>query len=140
MQPVQRIAGERAQAAARRYAERRENLNQETEQLAQLRGFRREYEQKLTASGQNGIDAYRLRDYNAFISRIDRAIEQQKTSVSRLEEEVESLRQDWLQHWGNARALDQLVERYQRDERRAADAREQKRNDELAQRGGGRQR
>jgi flagellar FliJ protein len=135
---VQRMAGEKADTAARRLAERREQQEQEQERLAQLRGFRREYEQKLAVSGQNGIDAYRLRDYNAFLARIDRAIAEQRTTVERIAREVEQLRENWLAQWGNARALEQLVTRYRHRERGEAEAREQRRNDELAQRPAGR--
>ncbi len=137
---VQRVAGDKADTAARRFAESRDQLDQEQERLAQLRGFRREYEQKLAVSGQSGIDAYRLRDYNAFLARIDRAVAEQRGTLERVEREMEQLRQHWLEKWGNARALDQLVTRYRRQEHGAAEAREQRHNDELAQRGGSRPR
>lgn len=136
MGPVQRVAGERAREAARRLAGRREAVEQERERLAQLQGFRREYEQKFAVSGQSGIDAYRLRDYNAFMARIDQAIAQQREALGRLESEVEALRRDWLSQWGNARALDQLVERYRREERHDEARREQKQHDAIGQRRG----
>lgn len=138
MEPVYRLASERAAELARVYAARRERLDQERERLAQLRGFRREYEQKLAVSAGRGIDAYRLRDYNAFLARIDEAICHQRQSLARLETEVEGLRLTWLDHWGNARALEQLVARYRREEQRADAARDQRLHDELAQRQCGR--
>lgn len=134
MKTVHRVAGERADAAARRLAEQRDQLEQEGERLAQLRGFRREYEQKLAVSGGEGIDAYRLRDYNAFLARIDKAIAEQLQAVERMEENVAAQREHWLGQWGNARALEQLVARYQHRERTEADAREQRRDDEAGQR------
>lgn len=132
MEPVRRVADQRAQEAARQLAERQEAAEQEQERLAQLRAFRREYEQKLAFAGQNGIDAYRLRDYNAFLGRIDQAIAQQREQLGKLEAGVEKLREHWVAEWGNARALAQLVERYRTRERRDAEAREQRHNDELA--------
>lgn len=137
MEPVHRIASEHAAVLARAYAERREVLEQEQERMAQLRGFRREYEQKLAVSAGKGIDAYRLRDYNAFLSRIDEAIAHQQQNLARLVGEVEQLRQTWLDQWGNARALEHLVGRYRREERQADTARDQRLNDELAQRRSG---
>ncbi|HET8702122.1 MAG TPA: flagellar export protein FliJ, partial [Nitrococcus sp.] len=83
-----------------------------------------------------GIDAYRLRDYNAFLARIDAAIDQQQRSLTRLEADVEELQSRWLNQWGNARALEQLVARYRREERRIDTARDQRLHDELAQRQG----
>lgn len=136
MEPVRRVAGERADQAARDYAVRREALEQERERLAQLRGFRREYEQKLSVSGGAGIDAYRLRDYNAFLARIDDALAEQQRRLELAEAETDTLRQDWLKQWGNAQALDRLVARYRQDERRQTLRREQRLHDEQAQRCG----
>lgn len=132
MEPVHRVASEHAAELARVYAQRREVLEQEQERMEQLRGFRREYEQKLAVSAGKGIDAYRLRDYNAFLTRIDEAIAHQQQNLARLAAEVEQLRQTWFDQWGNARALEHLVARYRREERQADTARDQRFNDELA--------
>lgn len=134
MQPIQRLAGERSQKAAKRLAERREARDQEHERLGQLQGFRREYEQRFAVTAEDGMDAYRLRDYNAFMARIDTAIRQQRDTVGKLDTEVEGLRQDWLKTWGDARALEKLVDRYRDQERRHDEAREQHESDEFAQR------
>lgn len=138
MQPVHRLASDRATDLARAYAARREALDQERERIAQLRGFRREYEQKLAVSAGQGIDAYRLRDYNAFLARIDEAIDHQQQSLARLQTEVDGLQLTWQEQWGNARALEQLLARYRREEQRADAARDQRLLDELAQRQFGR--
>ncbi|MDN5871204.1 MAG: flagellar export protein FliJ [Nitrococcus sp.] len=138
MEPVHRLASERATELARVYAARREVLDQEHERMAQLRGFRRDYEQKLAVAAGRGIDAYRLRDYNAFLARIDGAIGQQQQSLARLEGEVEGLRLTWLEQWGNARALEQLLTRYRHEEQRTDAARDQRLHDEFAQRRTGR--
>lgn len=134
MQPIRRLAGERAREDARRLAGRRDDAEQERERLAQLQGFRREYEQRFAISGQEGMDAHRLRDYNAFMARIDTAVRQQRQTVEAVEAEVDALREQWLKSWGDARALDTLVERYRGAERRREADREQRENDEFAQR------
>ena len=134
MEPIHRLANERASELARAYAAHRERLSQEAERIEQLRGFRREYAQKLAVSGGQGIDAYRLRDYNAFLGRIDQAICQQQQCLERLEAEVEEMRLSWLDQWGSAQALEQLVGRYRRAEQHADAVRDQRLNDALAQR------
>lgn len=134
LESVCRVAGERADQAARDYAARREALEQEHERLAQLRGFRREYEKKLCVVGGSGIGAYRLRDYNAFLARIDAAIAEQQRRLEGIETETDALRQDWLKRWGNAQALDRLVSRYRQEEQRQVLRREQRLHDEQAQR------
>lgn len=138
MGSVYRLASERAAELAQAYAAQRERLDQARERMAQLRGFRREYEQKLAVSAGQGIDAYRLRDYNAFLARIDEAIHHQQQSLAHLETEVDGLRLTWLEQWGNARALEQLVARYRRDEQRTDAARDRRLHDEFAQRQNGR--
>lgn len=138
MEPVHRLANESATELAHAYAARREVLDQERERLAQLGGFRREYEQKLAVSAGRGIDACRLRDYNAFLARIDEAIGHQQQSLARLQADVDGLQRTWLEQRGNARALEQLLVRYHREEQRADAARDQRLHDELAQRQSGR--
>lgn len=134
MAPVRRIAGERADKAARQYAAERERLDHERERLAQLRGFRREYEQKFSVAGGSGIGGYRLRDYNAFLARIDSAIAEQQRRLEGIEAEADSRRDTWLKEWGNAQALERLVARYRAQERQVAEQREQRQLDEQAQR------
>ena len=88
MEPVQRLAGDQADAAAREYA--------------------------------------------AFLGRIDQALEQQRAAVRRLEGEVRDMREQWLERWGRARALERTVERYRAQERGTERRREQAASDELA--------
>ena len=132
MEPVRRVADREADGAARDYARRRDALETERSRLVQLESYREDYRRGFGACGQSGVDAHRLRDYAAFLARIDQALEQQRRSVAALETEVEGMRSRWLQRWGRARALDHLVAEYRREESRAAQRREQAAADELA--------
>ena len=134
MQPVKRIADERSRAAAKFYAEARQRLDEQRARLTQLESFRQEYLDQRTASGQGGIDAFRLRDYNAFISRIDTAVQQQREAVVKAESAVEQARSRWREAHGRHRAIGKVVEKIEHEERQAQERKLQKQADEHAQR------
>lgn len=132
MQPVKRLAGDRAEAAAKVFAEAQQRLEQHKGRLQQLGAFREDYQRQRVSSAGGGMDGFRLRDYNAFIARIDEAIRQQEGTVRQAEAEVERTRLQWLEVLGRARAIDKVVDRYRNDERREEERRSQRENDELA--------
>ncbi|MBA1146983.1 flagellar export protein FliJ [Ectothiorhodospiraceae bacterium WFHF3C12] len=134
LEPVQRIAEERSSEAGRAYGERQKFLQSQVQRLEQLEQFRDDYKHGRTAAGEAGMDAYRLRDYNAFIARIEQAIKQQRELVRNLESEVEQLRRGWMEQLSHSRALDSAVDRMRGQERRDRNKREQALLDELAQR------
>ncbi len=134
LNPVRRLAQDEADAAAKRYAEAKQRLEAQLGKLAQLENYRNDYAGQRSAIGGDGIDPFRLRDYNAFMARIDAAVSQQRQQVSETEASVEQARQHWMQLLSRARALDKVVTRYQDEERRDADRRDQRQLDELAQR------
>lgn len=134
MEPVQKLTEERANAAAKAYGEARERSEEQRRRLGQLTSFRDDYLSQRTSSGESGIDGFRLRDYNAFIARIDAAIQHQRGVIEQAEADAERLRKVWMELLGRARAVDKVVDRYQDEERRTEERRNQRQNDELAQR------
>ena len=132
MEPVQRLADDQADAAARDYARRRDALEAQRLKLEQLEAYRADYREGFGQSGRGGMDAHRLREYAAFLGRIDQALEQQRAAVRRLEAEVQGMREQWLDRWGRARALERTVERYRAQEQGTERRREQAASDELA--------
>lgn len=134
LEPVQRLAEERSNEAGRVFGERQQFLQTQQQRLDQLEQFRDEYKQGRLTAGEAGLDAYRLRDYNAFIARIDEAVKQQRALVESVREEVEALRLAWMESLGHSRAMDKAVDRMRKDEYRDREKREQSLLDELAQR------
>lgn len=78
------------------------------------------------------MDGFRLRDYNAFLARIDAAIRHQQEVIRQVEADTERLRLVWMEQLGRARAMDKVVERYRQEEQRADERRGQRQTDELA--------
>lgn len=133
MEPVKQLAEDKAEAAARALADAQRRLDEQNRRLTQLREFRAQYHQQRTRSGESGIDGFRLRDYNAFVSRIDEAILQQQLEITQLTATVETKRKQWTELLSRARAIDKVVDRYIDSERRDEDRRDQQQADAISQ-------
>lgn len=129
MEPVKRLADDKADGAAKALAAAQRRLDEQRQRLEQLQEFRNQYQEQRTRSGETGIDGFRLRDYNAFVARIDGAVAQQRDVVAQAEAEVDRARQHWTDLLGRARALDKVVGRYQQEERRDDERRAQRLSD-----------
>ena len=102
--------------------------------LAELERYRKEYEAQLALRAQSGIGVLGLRDYQAFLSRLSEAVRQQQALVQRARIERDLERTKWQEAAVRAKALDHVVERWQLEERRMMDRKEQRETDERAQR------
>lgn len=135
LEPVQDIAG----AAERRLAqgvvgfERR--LQEAETKLLELQRYLAEYEQQFAARAGKGIGVMELRDYQAFLARLGDAIQQQRSLVQRAQSERDAERLRWQDAAKRVKALDHVVDRWQAEERRTLERREQRDTDERAQRG-----
>ena len=134
MQPVAQMARERADEAARRVAECQRRLEDKQAKIDELLSYRDDYAHGLREKGRGGINAVRVSDYNQFLQRLNKAIEQQRVVLENARRELDSSRQNWLQKQQRARALDTVVSRYERHERHQQSRREQLENDEHARR------
>lgn len=124
--------GERVDKAARALARGRERLEEAEQRLLQLQQFRDDYHKGLVAEGQGAMSAFRLRDFNAFMARLDAGISQQQQHIAELGQECERLRQRWEAERQRAGALERVVDGHRAArERDEADA-EQQFSDELA--------
>ncbi len=101
--------------------------------LLELQTYRAEYERRLRDSG-GARDIVALRDYQVFLARLSEAIEQAAALVAhaRVKRDAERLR--WQEAAQRSRAIETLADRWQIEERRADDRREQRDTDERAQR------
>jgi len=134
LRPVQQIAANREQEAAREMAKARSYLESTQARLSELINFRGEYARNFLARGEQGMTVTRMREYYGFIQRIDQAIAYQQN----LAEQAKSVYAQRQKLWGQRRsrmlAIDKLAERYRQQEQIESDRREQKETDERAQR------
>ncbi len=134
MEPVLRVAASREDKAAQEFGASRRQLDEHERQLAQLQGYRREYQARFETSGAAGITAARLLDTRRFLAQLDQAIAQQQQAVSNAARLCEQKRQLWLRTRQKSQTFIKAKERFETQESLADDKRDQKASDELAQR------
>lgn len=110
----------------------RKSHREKRAQLEQLLQYKADYETALAERGSEGMEASRLRDYRAFLAKLNAAIDQQQRELAEAEGELRSKQAQWIDSTKRTRALDQLVDERQREELRVRDKAEQKRADEEA--------
>lgn len=134
METVKQVFGKREERAARGMNEARRKLVEERERLAQLEQFRASYQDG--SRDQQTIDAFRLRDYNAFLGRLEDAIRQQYAQLEILERQAQESEQRWQEQRRRVSAVGKVVEQASRAEQDEAGRREQDVSDEQAARHG----
>lgn len=102
--------------------------------LQELERYRLEYQQQFSQRAGRGMSATELRDYQAFLTRLDEAIKQQQAIVLRVRSERDTEKQKWQKAAIKAKALDHVVDKWRSEERRVQDQREQRDSDERGQR------
>lgn len=132
LQPLHDLATDRLEAATRRLAQLKKCWEAEEEKLVQLRGFREEYRQRLGHAISAGLDMSRMRDFHAFIGKIETAIGQQNIEIARCKAEWEEGQRAWLEERRKLKTYDVLKERHVRTERSREDRIEQREQDEHA--------
>lgn len=133
LEPVVKLAENEEQQAALALGDAQSSLAQAEERLEELRSYREEYINRFHANGAVGMSAVQMGDYRLFLSNLSRAIEQQTELVEQAAAVVEQQRQQWFSQRGKVKVLDNVVSRYQADEQRVLEKKEQREQDEHAQ-------
>jgi flagellar FliJ protein len=123
---------ERRRAEALAGSERR--VSESEAKLAELESYQASYARGFAVRAGSGIDAHLARDYQAFLARLEEAVRQQTQVVIRTRAQRDSERQNWQGAAQRAEAVGQMVKRFQTEEVRAADRREQQESDERSAR------
>lgn len=134
LQPLQRLAEQRENEAARAVADALRKLEEQRQQLQGLNGFRHEYNERFARDGQAGMSVGRMLDWRRFLARLDTALEQQEEAITRAELECERVKKLWVLSRRNSDTYDLLAERYRLDELQQQARSEQKESDEYAAR------
>ncbi|MEI7035944.1 flagellar export protein FliJ [Fulvimonas yonginensis] len=130
LQPAADQARQRSEDAVLRLAEQQQRLARAERQLAELRGYRQEY---ANAAGVGGLTASALINRQQFVERIDRAIAQQTLEIERQHRLLEQARAQWRDAHAREAALDNVIDRYREQERKAEERHEQNQIDERMQ-------
>ncbi len=128
------LAEHRSNAAAHNLALLNSQGEKSQEKLRLLKTYLKEYRARLDESVRGGLDGERLRNYLAFISRLERAIAEQSAEVEKDKARIEEGRQRWHEQERQRRTFETLVERRRREKTLAQARTEQRQNDEHAAR------
>lgn len=130
LQPLLDLSQNRMDSAARELG-RLIALEQEGQRkLELLRNYRAEYEARFVEALHGGIGVEALRNYSAFMARIDEAIDIQHASLSQSQQHTASGKQQWMTQRNKVKAYDTLHDRHLESEGRKAAREEQRQSDE----------
>lgn len=104
----------------------------EEQRLTELIGYRDDYQQSLVAKQRSGMSAPLLRDFQAFLAKLEQAIAQQRERVANARRARDGDHQSWREAATKSAAVDALVTRCRTEERKQEDQREQRASDERA--------
>jgi flagellar protein FliJ len=132
-EPIQEIAANSANDLSRVMAEAGRKVSDLERQLEQLQNYRDEYVRNSTQSS-GAIDAVKLQNYRSFLGRLGEALSQHLKSLDIARKEFDKRRAQWSEKRIEAETLNRVVDRFRKEERHAADRREQREGDEAAMR------
>jgi flagellar protein FliJ len=132
LRPVLELAQRRLDAAAARLQKLGTQRQEAQAKLAQLQGFQAEYRANLQQGLQQGMEPHRLRDFEAFLAKLDRAIGLQSAEVERISQAWEAGHREWLQLRSSEQALRVLEQRHHAARAAEEARREQKQQDEFS--------
>jgi flagellar FliJ protein len=130
-EPIQEMASSSAKDLSRPMADAAQKVAELEQQLKQLQNYRDDYVRK-TQSSNAPMDVVKLQNYRSFLERIGEAMRQQQTHLELARAEYEKRRARWSEKRIEAESLCKVVERFRKEERHAADRREQRDGDDAA--------
>ena len=128
------------QAAARTERERAErvgaaerHLAEMQQKLAALEKYRSEYEAGFATRAGGGVDVVGMRDFQTFLAKLGEAMAQQRELVTSAQKVLDAERSQWREAAQRAHVVETLAERWQTEESRAENRRDQIESDDLSQ-------
>jgi flagellar FliJ protein len=134
--PVRRLADDAERGKAILLAQAQRQLLSAEGKLHELRRYREDYAASFQARAASGCGVATLRDFQLFLARLQDAVRQQETHVQGARDVVQETTRQWRKSAQRAKTLDAVVDRWQLEETRDQDRRQQLATDERAQRGG----
>ena len=95
--PVIKVAANREATAARKFGESQKLQHEEENKLANLRQYHAEYMARFQQSASSGMNANQLREYQAFLSKLETAINEQEDVVRRSRDNCTQHKQQWTE-------------------------------------------
>jgi len=130
LQPLLDLAQIKNETATRRLGELNKQQFDKQTQLETLLQYRRDYQARMQAASQQGMDPALLRNFQDFIYKLDSAIEQQRKAVEQSKLSVQMGRSEFSSTQRELKSFDTLQQRHVLTEMKAEAKQEQKAMDE----------
>ena len=129
LQPLLNLAQTKSEAATRRLGQLNKQLHDTQTQLEILQQYRRDYQARMQAASQAGMDPILLRNFQEFIYKLDAAIAQQLKAVEQSQLSAQKGRGEYTNTQRKLKSFDTLQQRHietvqnteAKQEQRAAD-------------------
>jgi len=129
-EPVKQIAANNETAAAVKMAQSAQAQDESVEQLEKLRSYRIDYVEEFKLKGQGGMSAIRLQEYQAFVQKLDRAIEEQVLVVNRMRSKLGEDRQSFKKTSSRKKVVEKLIAKSKQQELKDEDKKQQNEADD----------
>jgi flagellar FliJ protein len=133
MAPVQQVLEGTEQSRARELGDGQQRLADAEAKLAELRTYAGEYQRAYRQRAESGTGITKLRDFQAFLARLEQATSQQEKMVALAREQVAAQRRNWQGAARQVKAVETVVDQWRSAEAKAGERRDQKESDERAQ-------
>lgn len=101
----------------------------------ELQGYKQDYQRRLTGeAGERGMEIHLLRDYHAFLGKLEAAIRHQEKEVVQATAHWQNAHDNWLALRQKVKAYEALADRHRQQESRREEKRDQHLTDEQAAR------
>ena len=137
MKTVQRAIEDDERRRAEKLAVSERRVSECEAKLTELETYQTSYAQQFSVRAGAGIGGAGLRDFQTFLARLAEAVKQQVQVLQRARLERDSERQRWQGAASRAKAVGGVVKRWQLEDQRESDRREQNESDERSQRNPG---
>jgi flagellar FliJ protein len=132
-EPIREIASMSAKDSSKAMGEAGSHVAELERQLGQLKTYRDEYVRQSTEV-HGAIDAVKLQNYRSFLDRLGEALRQHLTKLDHARAEYEKRRLVWSEKRIEAESLGRAIDRFRKEERYAAEQRDQREGDDAAMR------
>lgn len=129
-EPIRDIVSASAKDLSRAMGEAGRKVAELEGKVEQLQSYRDDYVRNSQAPAT--IDAVKLQNYRMFLDRLGDALRQQLESLVIARAEYDKRRALWSEKRIEAESLGRVVDRFRKEERHAADQREQREGDDAA--------
>ncbi len=128
--PLARIAANKELASAKELGMANNNLTLQKNKLTDLIQYREEYVKSFKQQGQHGMDGAQLHTYQNFLENIDNALKQQHAIIKAAKQSCEQQQNSWRLRHTKTKIMDNVINKFKKDELLEDNKQEQKDSDE----------